>query len=388
MIHVWPQEPRAVEDTIELRGLFEGASGKWEVWYRVPAETQSWLTSQADPFVVAGIFLGMQSGEGLAVHGQVSPSLLENLEEFQSVWNCWRPEKYRVVPLQSDREAEPARRGENLAVASYSGGLDANHTVYSHIKGLRGRRSKKIGAAVMAHGFDLPLERDEAFELALESGRAALRSVNVPLYPLKTNWRSLPLLWEDVFPAAAASCLSLFAAKFDCGLFAGGEAHGDLGKYLPWGSNPVTNPLLSSASFRFTYDCGELNRVQKAEQLLGWPQALERLRVCWEGPKTGRNCGKCEKCVRTILDFRAVGGGCPPSFPADVTSEQIRALRLRNRVQFLEMANVCREAERRGLQNEKWVREVKAKLVEFEEGGTPKPIHHRALSALRRVLPK
>jgi hypothetical protein len=54
------------------------------------------------------------------------------------------------------------------------------------------------------------------------------------------------------------------------------------------------------------------SRLEKLRALLTWPAALDVLRVCFlmRTPGAGeRNCGSCEKCVRTALQCIALGAG-------------------------------------------------------------------------------
>ena len=50
------------------------------------------------------------------------------------------------------------------------------------------------------------------------------------------------------------------------------------------------------------------------------------LRVCARKIVGGRNCGRCEKCVRIILNFRVAGLPIPPAFARDVTDDEIAEL--------------------------------------------------------------
>ena len=50
---------------------------------------------------------------------------------------------------------------------------------------------------------------------------------------------------------------------------------------------------------------------------------MNNLRVCWQGELKDRNCGKCEKCVRTKLNFLACNRDVPEYFPESVSIEKI-----------------------------------------------------------------
>jgi len=387
MVRVWPQDFKRTGESIIISAIIESPAGRQELWYRVPAKWEFGLTRQADPFAIATLFLAMKSGEEMSIHGTVSPSLLQNLEEFQAVWTSWLPQKYQTVSMTAESYHEAPQPRTDSAVVSFSGGLDSCFTVHQHVHGRRGRRSRRIGAAVLIHGFDISYQVDEPFEKALAAASTILTSENIPLITVQTNWRSLGVSWEDGFATAISACLSLFSGSFSSGLIAGGETYADLAEYLPWGSNPLTDPMLSSAVFKISYDAGEYSRIQKAAGLLNWKTALDNLRVCWEGPMTGANCGVCEKCVRTILDFRVIGGGLPSCFPCDVSDQQIRALRIKGRAQRLNIANIVREARRRGRGVESWVRVLEGRLREHDRrAARPTALHRRVFQKARSIL--
>jgi hypothetical protein len=79
-----------------------------------------------------------------------------------------------------------------------------------------------------------------------------------------------------------------------------------------WGSTPQVDNRISLAAARVEHDSFELSRQQKvaritalvAERGLPTPQ----LRVCWSNPlDSSQNCGRCEKCVRTIVGLLVAG---------------------------------------------------------------------------------
>ena len=386
MVRVWPQDFKRTGESITISSIIESPAGRQELWYRVPAKWEFALTRQADPFAIATLLLAMKSGGGMNIHGTVSPSLLQNLEEFQAVWASWLPQRYETTSMTAERYHEGPQPQTDSAVVSFSGGLDACFSVYQHVNRLCGRRSRQIGAAVLVHGFDIPYQKDEPFKKALAAASAILISESIPVITVQTNWRSLGVSWDDGFATAISACLSLFSRNFSHGLIASGETYPNLAEYLPWGSNPLTDPMLSSAAFKISHDAGAYNRIQKAAGLLHWKTALDNLRVCWEGPMTGANCGVCEKCIRTILDFRVIGGGLPSCFPSDVSDKVIRALRIKSRAQRLNIADIVHEARRRGRGAESWVRVLEDRLREYDRRTTRKTALHRRVFRKARSL--
>ena len=94
------------------------------------------------------------------------------------------------------------------------------------------------------------------------------------------------------------------------------------------GSNPLTDALLSSDSFRIVPDGTGFTRADKIYAMRDWDEFLHHLRVCWQGEQRDRNCCACEKCIRNILTFRALGLGLPPCFPIDVDDATLEMIGL------------------------------------------------------------
>src|SRR5688572_21403049 len=137
-----------------------------ELWWEVPEAWAAALTPWADPWVVGMIFPIMRWGRGVHVEGRVSPSLISNLQLFMRIWSRWAPGKYRSVEISADAEVElPPAAEPGTSIASFSGGVDSCFTVYRHARGLAGRRTRQLRAAVVQHGFDVWLDQKNSSEM-------------------------------------------------------------------------------------------------------------------------------------------------------------------------------------------------------------------------------
>lgn len=311
-LHVWPEVPREEKGQLTLSARLEGfGDPPQKLWFRLSSEHRELITDSSDPFVIGTLFHAMRHGLDLHVHGCVSPSLLRNLEEFQAAWACWRPDHLRRIAIVADREAEEYSCGSERTVITFSGGLDSCYSVWKHTIGPPHRRRQPLHSALMVHGFDIPLEETEVFERAVEKARCILESVNLDLIPLACNFRQLVEDWEQTHGAALAACLHLLRRGFSRGMIASSHVYNHL--RFPWGSNPLTDPILSSQGFPILHDGTDLHRLEKAAAIRHWNTAMEHLRVCWAGQQKDRNCGRCTKCVSTAICFTLEGGPVPPA---------------------------------------------------------------------------
>lgn len=335
--HLW------IEDTIETDGkaiasvtIEENVKPERScLWYSVPAEHRSALTKSCDPFVLGTLFKAMRESTDLVVHGEVSPSLLHNVDEFQEAWTCWLPQRYNKIDIIAEVEREqPKAEPPGAAVLAFSGGVDSCFTAWRHSTGRCGRQKQDIRAGLMVHGFDIPLDQSDVFERAAEKSEAMLTSLGIRLIPIATNFKAFrqnwvdaegARNWVDAHGAGVASCLMMLQGGFVAGLIASSSPYHALN--LPWGSNPITDWMMSSNAFRIIHDGASYIRREKIREIAGWPEALRFLRVCYSGAHHDRNCGCCEKCIRTILSFRVMRLGLPECFERDVSDKQILSLR-------------------------------------------------------------
>ena len=327
--HIWQEKTIETEGQIFINVVIENQDQqRSNLWYRLPLEHRHLVTKTCDPFVVAMIFNAMRKPADLIVHGEVSLSLLRNLEEFQAIWNCWLPERYTKIEIKAGiKWQKPKANHSEKAVMAFSGGVDSCFTAWRHRRDFCGRSRRNLQAAVMIHGFDIPLEEKDVFERAAEKSKKMLEPLGVTLIPVATNFRNLGGHWGDVHVAGLVSSLMLLQSCYGVGLIASSVTYNNISTLSPWGSNPVTDHLLSNDSFELISDGSAFTRIEKIRAISNWPQALRYLRVCWEGEKKDRNCCRCEKCIRNILNFRIVGLGLPGCFEHDVTDSQIAAIK-------------------------------------------------------------
>ncbi len=368
VMNVWPQPFRKTGSLFEVEAIIECERlGRDILWYRMPESQDGLISHSADAFAIAVIFSAMRNADKLHIHGQVSPSLMGNMMEFQRAWSRWCPERYRVIDLQADIEAEEEEEpsGDVRSIMAFSGGLDSCFTAWKHTNGETDRLRHIIGAGLMVHGFDIPLSSHDEFTRASENSRNLLNSIGLQSLYLSTNFRSLGDDWEEAHGAAIISALHLFKRAFKSGVIASSHSYDAL--RFPWGSNPVTDSLLSSDGFNISHDgCGFLRR-EKAGSVAKWPEAMKRLRICWEGPEKDKNCGVCLRCVATAICFEIEGAPLPTSLPVPDIPAALDHLATRNLppVAIIRLSELLSDAEKSGL-TLPWIDSLRRLIVSRE----------------------
>lgn len=295
------------------------------------------------------IFLAMRENCALHIEGPVSERLLINLDRFQAWWNRWLPHVYNIVPLSADTETTGRPEGADrhrTAVIAFSGGVDSTTTIFRHHAGLAGRATRRIKTAMLVKGFDIPLDRVEGWQVVVDGATRTLADIGVPLCVVETNWRDVNQSdWEMEHGAAVLSCLRQWDEDADSLIMAADHNYRSL--VIPWGSNPITNPLLEGEDTSIPFDGGELTRTEKVGLISRWQTGFDALRVCYEDDVSGRNCGVCRKCIMTKLNAIVLGLPVPASLYGPPTVADIKKLKIVSPL----LAETLEMADRRGVKS-------------------------------------
>jgi hypothetical protein len=313
------------------------------LWYKLPKEYKGYLTNNEDPALLAVLFHAMKHNSEIIIDGSISEGLLANLDIFQDVWVTWKPKIYNKISIKP-KSISKHKSNYDSGVLTFSGGVDCTYCLWKHKKSDYQFR-KNIQACIFVHGFDIPLMNKASYDVAFQKAEKIVNSCGIPLIPLATNIRDLGDDWEDIHGVALASCMILFSKKYSFGMIASSASYD---QFQPWGSNYLTDPLLSSNNFSILHNGAEYSRIEKIGKILDWPEPLKYLRVCWEG-ENDKNCCECEKCIRNILMFRSYGVGLPECFDQDVNNDQISSWNLKKEWFIVNAERTLKNAEKNNM---------------------------------------
>lgn len=365
-IHLRPLEvlDGCVRHSCVLRRIDGSERLDTTLWYELPAHLPRIASDDAEPFLLAALMDAMGEDRDLHAHGRVGFQILSNLHEFMVAWSRWLPATFRVVRLTADEVAEgqdPSLPGGDTAVTPHTGGIDATSTLFRHTRGLEGPRTRRIVAVPVLHGFLIPLENQAKFDASFALAKEALDSLGLEAHPLRTNIREVVRThWSHVYEVAMVSALRFFKPMARSCLINAPKPYDDL--LFPRGSNPITDPLLSSDSFRVLHDGSRYDRIEKTAMFLPWKEGVSTLRVCWAGSQIGANCGVCEECLRTKLVFLALGEPIPASFGEPPTPGRILSMDPIDRAGIAEFRSILAHCRRHGVKAS-WVGALRLRIA-------------------------
>jgi hypothetical protein len=120
-----------------------------------------------------------------------------------------------------------------------------------------------------------------------------------------------------------------------------------------WGSTPATDYLLSGDDLEIVHDGAGYSRTEKIGYITKTPSAVSSLSVCWEGQQENGNCGVCEKCIRTRLNFLAVGVPEPDCFNGPLDLKSLETVHV-SKFFMVELMSLLDHARKNGI-NAPWV---------------------------------
>ncbi len=310
-------------DAIRLSTSFEIGGKTFELWFEIPLACKEYLTDTGDAFLLAALFPAMRANLPIRIQNRsVSRTLLRNLQEVQRAWNQWKPQHYSIVPIDCE-VTEGIVREKEIVLSAFTGGVDGAFVLWNNLVPVENPFPYAIEAMLYIEGFHIPLQEKEASAKLTHDLRKIADVLQIEFITVRTNLRRFGN-WYDFHGAAMASCLSLFKKKFTAGML--GSSHPYAYLRFPWGSNPITDSLMSSSDFSIINYGSGFTRIQKIEKLSTWQPYQEAVNVCIRNYYL--NCGQCEKCIRTLLSYKALGLHTPVTFK-ESTLNPIKILTLR-----------------------------------------------------------
>jgi hypothetical protein len=276
------------------------------VWFRgetVPA------AASADPALATTLMPAMTRGGDLRIDDArpVSARLLRNQAEWQAIQRSWSKRwQLGMPPLQEVEVSAPSRLAEAPAqggrVATFfSGGADSWAALLDN---------PDVTDLVFARGLDLvpgwPQHETLADEVEARL-REAADELGLPLHVVDTNVRTFsdPLLrWETYAPSVLAAIALLFAPLFERVLIATDLEHD---RQIPLGAARLVDHLWSTEGLEVADWGGRFSRTERLARIADHPLVQRTLRVCWENRDGAYNCGRCGKCLLTMIPLEAIG---------------------------------------------------------------------------------
>lgn len=286
-------------------------SGQGPLWFEVEAEFAGLLSDRADHVALGLLMPAMKARRDLHVGGTVTDVLLHQINtDLQPLLVAIHGD-CAPIHVTADATAPADERRPGVGVG-FSGGVDSLAAVRTYFLAEEVpddlRVTHLLNYNVGSHGPD----GQSLWQARCRPLSAAAEAWGLPLVRVDSNLDAhYPRLgfMESVSMrnAAAAHALAGGLGRVHLGsaksfAHAGTGLHGDIAA-----ADTMLLPLTTTAAMTVSSANSGMSRVEKTLGLVGRPEAVF-LDVCtsfnWEGP---RNCGQCDKCMRTMLTLEIAG---------------------------------------------------------------------------------
>ena len=317
--HVRIDELRSEErdGRVERSARVRFGGGEFRLSVATPPELAS-RHEDASPFLCAALLLAMQRGEDLELHAAVSGRLLERVPRIVDVYAEWDPRLHRSCVSAQD-ELAPAGRAAGVG-CFFSRGVDSMYAA-AVPRGLPGAVTRLVYCERLESMHSAGTRAEE-----LRLARDAARQVGLPLAVIDTNLRELsdPIVpdWGDMVGAALALLANAMAGGLGHVVIPSSAAPTTL---VPTGTSPLLDPLFSTDELEVHHEVPATRPAKVAWLASERPDLLPYLKVCFHEDRPD-NCGRCPKCVLTMLALEAAGAlALATGFPPEVDPEVVAA---------------------------------------------------------------
>jgi hypothetical protein len=312
----------------------------FSLFYEGNARFAADFSDDANAFLCSVALSASRDGETrILLERPVSPRLADGVTAALSMVRRWYGGPRSLPRIESAAGFKaPERAGENAALC-LTGGVDSLHTLWSNRNDFSAsepaafRRAMYIVHLSFPPGEAFPRARDVARRQLLALQRIC-EETGLELSAVRTNVRLIEPSMEFTQAEGLSSLLSA-AAHFQSGGVSSisiASSSYDESDFRPWGTHPDLDALFSSEIVEVIHRDAGMTRTDKVRRIAAWKPALENLSVCFEGPvgDSRLNCGRCEKCLRTMVALLAIGAlERTGAFGGErVTPESIRRLEL------------------------------------------------------------
>ena len=303
----------------------------FSLWFSVDKKYgEFFCDDRADAFMLSVLMIAMKSHQDVCINAPVSKLLLFNIN------NMIQPLFAKMMPNSSCiniiANAGYCSKLDGFAVGcGCSLGVDSLSALYHHMgeKVLEGYNVTHLALFNSGQLGYLDKEKDElAFKNAVEAIVPFAQETDLPIVAVNTNINEFFVragfkTAVSRFIVSTIACPLTLQKLFGKYVYASSFSVVDFGisKTDQSHSEAVFVPLLSTESLEVVLSSAVMTRVEKTDYIRKFPLTSKYLDVCWavqlassqghEGKwlkeKTKKNCGWCDKCLRTLFTLELLG---------------------------------------------------------------------------------
>lgn len=310
------------EDGFRASAIVESDRGpNGSLWYEVRGAALPAPEMAASAFAAACLPVAVWWEDDLQIEAPVDHDFLYRLPRVAR-GHARMHERARTTAIEATgTTTEP--RPNRVVGMSFTGGVDSFYTLRDNLEGVT-----PVGALVTGLGLDTKLNDHEGHAALLQNLGRVASAHGLAHYSIRTNFRELFDPYADPTVVTQGACLVAFAFLLSGSLHTYLiPAAAPIDRLYPFSSHALLDGAWISRHMATVSDGWDIHRNDKLARIMDWPLAMRELRVCQHG-KGVTNCGRCEKCVRTMALLALYGVRHGPAFPHRTEASHIEGLRI------------------------------------------------------------
>jgi hypothetical protein len=288
----------------------------YTMFFEITGEFGKNLCVSPHAFLLGGIIPALHFGEKrVQIEGNICPELIHGLNKVMQILNHWyRTPQSPLVNIEPKSDSYVERKKNPHSAFFFSGGIDSYAILRENRLHYPQEHPRYFRDGILVFG--LELDDLERFNHVVQMLEPAAKKMDVNLISVSTNLylvfrtedeKKRFRFWIDEFGGAGLAAVAHALSELYTDVSIAGNCEPDL--LSPWGTHPILDPSFSSQNLMIRHEGISSSRLGKTRLISDWEPALTHLRVCNRYRKYTSeqlNCGRCEKCLRTMLELMAV----------------------------------------------------------------------------------
>lgn len=308
----------------------EGMKKEQVFWYAVDNQYGDYLCDDyADAFVLMVLLVAVRSGQDIKVEAPVSYQFLHNIHNtLAPVFVSLFPGSH-AIHVEAPTAAAPVYNAQAVGCGC-SLGVDSFHSFLSYYGEDKQKEYRITHLALFNSGqlgyFDVE-QTEKVFREAVEGLKPFAAEVGLPIVGVDTNlneyYNATDIKVTQSVVCRTMSCVLALQKLFGRYIYASSCSLADFHLSTVDQSyvESVYVPLLGTHNTEIVLPNPMMTRVDKTEFISRYPIVERYLDVCWASQiaygrqhnttfleeKKNKNCGRCDKCMRTLLTLDLLG---------------------------------------------------------------------------------
>jgi hypothetical protein len=298
---------RQCADHEEISAVIESHDGTspFTLFYHYFGDLPGRLHPLAEAFIAASLLVAMKKGEDIHTSENISKRFFYGLDQIMDIFQTWHSESFRRITVRHGGISSASYNGDKIG-CFFTLGVDSFYTLLKNIN--TASPGERITHLLLVQGIDIPLSNSSLFNDIFKRIMEVADYYALQIITIKTNIREFSdsiVDWYTYQGSGLASIALSLMPYFKKIYISSSDIYST---FEPIGSHPLIDPLWSTESLEFIHDGCEASRMNKILwQVGGSSLALKHLRVCFMNAGDQYNCGKCEKCFRTMINLEIAG---------------------------------------------------------------------------------